>query len=91
MTMLKDRGVSLKMTFPHDEFGFDIGSLKSKAASLYKKGATRLQVEEAIGNPCLNVLSELENKGYTIIKRKVRIGKNRPHYLYCIIGGKNET
>jgi hypothetical protein len=78
------------MTFDKDEFGFIAGSLKSKAARLYKVGATRLQVEEAIGDPQLNVLSELESMGYTIHRKKVRIGKNRPHFKYTI-GNKNET
>lgn len=78
------------MTFPKDEFGFIAGSLKSQAASLYKKGATRLQVKEALGDPCLNILTELENRGYNITRKKVRIGKNRPHYRYTI-GIKNEA
>ncbi len=77
------------MTFTKDEFGFIAGSLKSKAAAMYKTGATRLTVEKAIGYAMLNVLSELEMLGYTIHKKKVRIGKNRPHYLYTI-GGRNE-
>jgi len=76
------------MTFAKDKFGFIAGSLKSKAASMYEEGATRLAVEKAIGYAMLNVLSELEMLGYTIHKKKVRIGKNRPHFLYTI-GGKS--
>ena len=77
------------MTFAKDEFGFIAGSLKSKAAAMYRKGATRVVVEEALGDPVLNVLSELEELGYKITKKKVRVGKARPHYRYTI-GGKNE-
>jgi len=72
------------MPFEKDEYGFEANSLKSKAAAMYKVGATRVQVEEALGDPCLNVLSELEGKGYKIVKKKVRIGKNRPHFRYLI-------
>lgn len=68
-----------------DEFGFKHSSLKSKAAALYKQGATRLQVYEALGDPCLNVLSEVEGMGFTVLRKKVRIGKNRPHFKYTII------
>ena len=77
------------MTFAKDRYGFIAGSLKSKAASMYEEGATRLAVEKAIGYAMLNVLSELEMLGYTIHKKKVRVGKNRPHYLYRI-GGRHE-
>ncbi len=77
------------MSFAKDEYGFIAGSLKSKAAAMYKTGATRLAVEKAVGYALLNVLHELEIMGYTIHKKKVRIGKNRPHFLYRI-GGKNE-
>lgn len=77
------------MPFDKDQFGFIAGSLKSKAAAMYQVGATRLQVEAALGDPQLNVLKELEDMGYKIIKKKVRIGKNRPHFKYTI-GGKND-
>ena len=67
-----------------DEFGFRRSSLKSKAAAMYRQGATRLQVHEALGEPMLNVLSEVEAMGYKIVRKKVRIGFNRPHYRYTI-------
>jgi hypothetical protein len=73
------------MTFAKDEFGFIAGSQKSKAAGMYLKGATRKEVETALGNPYLNVLTEIEKLGFKIIRNKVRIGKNRPHYRYTII------
>jgi len=77
------------MTFAKDKFGFIAGSLKSKAVAMYEQGATRLAVEKATGYARLVVLQELKAMGYTIIKKKVRIGKNRPHYLYTI-GGRSE-
>lgn len=74
------------MSFDKDEFGFIAGSLKSKAAAMYKTGATRLEVEAALGDPCLNVLTELTNMGYKITKRKVKVVKSRPHFKYKIEG-----
>jgi hypothetical protein len=72
------------MPFDKDEFGFIKGSLKSKAVALYKKGATRSDVENALGDPVLNVLTELTSMGYKITKKKVRVGKNRPHFKYKV-------
>lgn len=77
------------MSFDKDEFGFIVGSLKSKACILYRRGATRLEIMAALGNDHYNVLRELETMGYKIIKKKVRVGKNRPHFRYRI-GGKSE-
>lgn len=75
---------------PKDEFGFIAGSLKSRAAAMYRLGATRLQVFEALNDPCLNVLAELESMGYTVTRKKVRVGKNRPHFKYTIVGGPDD-
>ena len=83
-------GQNTKMAFDKDEFGFIAGSKKSKAASMYRRGATRIEVEDATGYARLVVLQELRVMGYDIIKKKVRIGKNRPHFLYTI-GGKNDS
>ena len=67
-----------------DKYGFESGSLRSKAAALYEKGATREEVTAVIGSTSLAVLTELKQKGYTIHKKRVRVGKNRPHYKYTI-------
>jgi len=68
-----------------DKYGFVEGSLRSQAAALYEKGATREQVKAALGSVAqLNVLAELEAKGYKILKRRIRIGKSRPHIQYTI-------
>lgn len=74
---------------PLDCYGFREGSLRSKAASLYAKGATREEVKAQIGVTHLVVLAELEAKGYTIIKKKIKVGKGRRQYRYTI-GGKYE-
>jgi hypothetical protein len=72
-----------------DKYGFRIGSLKSRAADLYSYGATREEVTAALGSTQLKVLTELESKGFVIHKKRIRVGKNRPHYRYTI-GDKNE-
>jgi hypothetical protein len=55
-----------------DGFGYREGSLRSKAAALYsnKKGATLAEVKEKLGSVQLNVLKELEGKGYKVKKAK---------------------
>ena len=55
-----------------DEFGYRKGSLKSKAAAQYslKRGATLAEVKEKLGSVQLNVLTELEGKGYKVTKSK---------------------
>lgn len=56
-----------------DAFGFRKGSKKSEAAKLYnsKKGATLAEVKEKIGSSQLNLLKELEEKGWEISRTKV--------------------
>lgn len=73
------------MAFEKDKYGYTDGCMKSKAAAMYALGATRIQVHEALGDPCLNVLRELEDQGYKILRKKVRIGKNKPHIRYTIL------
>lgn len=67
-----------------DEYGFKAGSLRSQAASLYAKGATREAVKAALGVTMLNVLTELEQRGFEITRKRVRVGKSRPHIQYQI-------
>lgn len=54
-----------------DDFGFRKGSIKSRAAALYaaKKGATLKEVKEAVGSVQFNLLTELEEKGFTIDRK----------------------
>lgn len=56
-----------------DEFGLRKGSLKSKAAALYagKKGATLKEVEEKVGSPQFNVLTQLREKGFKVLESKI--------------------
>lgn len=58
-----------------DEYGFRKGSIKSRAAAMYKKGATLSEVKEEIGSVQFNVLGELEKAGFKIKKTEVE-GKN---------------
>ena len=58
-----------------DQFGFRLGSKKSKAAAMYgsKNGATLEETKKALKSTQYNVLTELEEKGYKI-KRSVDSG-----------------
>ena len=58
-----------------DQFGFRLGSKKSKAAAMYgsKNGATLAETKKALKSVQYNVLSELVEKGYKI-KRSVDTG-----------------
>lgn len=51
-----------------DQFGFRLGSKKSKAAAMYgsKNGATLAETKKALKSTQYNVLTELESKGYKI-------------------------
>lgn len=51
-----------------DDFGFRLGSTKSKAAAMYgtKKGATLAEVKAELGSVQYNLLTELEAKGFKI-------------------------
>lgn len=76
-----------------DQFGYRVGSAKSNAAALYVVGATRKEIKDKLGTDQYNVLLELEQQGYIITKKRVRIGKNRPHLRYTIstkVGENNE-
>jgi hypothetical protein len=69
----------------YDKYGFEVGSLRSQAAALYEKGATRVQVKEVCGTNMLNVLELVREKGYKVKVQRVRVGKNRPHFKYTIM------
>jgi hypothetical protein len=63
-----------KQPIPLDEYGFRIGSLKSRAAVMYAQGATFKQVLAALGSPQLRLLQELEVKGFAVTKEKIATG-----------------
>lgn len=54
-----------------DQFGFRTGTMKSKAAAMYasKRGATLAEVKAELNSTQFNLLTELEAKGFEIIKR----------------------
>jgi len=62
-----------------DQFGFRLGSKKSKAASLYAKpkGATLAEIKKALRSVQFNLLTELESKGYKIKRELVAGGHGR--------------
>lgn len=61
-----------------DAFGFAIGTLKSRAASLYaaRDGATAAEVKAALGSLQLNLLTVLVKRGFTVTKAKEKADKN---------------
>lgn len=54
-----------------DQFGFRKGSIKSQAAQMYatKKGSTLGEIKEKLGSTQFNLLTQLEEKGWTIGKK----------------------
>lgn len=64
--------VEKKPAAERDAFGFRKGSKKSEAAKMYstKKGATLAEVKEKTGSSQLNLLKELEEKGWAVSKTK---------------------
>jgi hypothetical protein len=74
------------LTIPADQYGFKVGSLRSQAAILYTYGATREYVKLRLGSTQLNVLAELEARGFKIQKTRIRVkGYACPHIQYKII------
>lgn len=57
---------------PLDEYGYREGSLKSQAAAMYgsKKGATLEEVKAKLKSVQLNLLTDLEAKGFKVSKVK---------------------
>jgi hypothetical protein len=57
---------------PLDAFGFRVDCLKSQAAAMYagKKGATLGEVKKALKSSQLNLLTELEGRGFKVSKVK---------------------
>ena len=57
-----------------DKFSFKIGTIKSKAASMYarKSGASTEEVEEEFNGAQLNLLKEAAERGHTVKKEKTQ-------------------
>lgn len=68
-----------------DEFGFRIGSLRSKAAALYKKGATLEEVTSKLGSVQYNILAKMEERGHKVTVTKVTHKDwKRPRFKYKV-------
>ena len=67
-----------------DVYGFREGSMKSQAAAMYsrKEGATLEEVKSALKSSQLNLLKELEAKGYKVKKVKEEGNGNKPVTRY---------
>lgn len=77
----KDKGkkdAPAKKKAERDQFGFRKNSKRSEAAKLYstKKGATLNEIKEKTGSSQLNLLTELEGKGFKIERTKEK-GKGK--------------
>jgi hypothetical protein len=61
-----------KAATPTDDYGYREGSLKSQAAAMYgsKKGATLEEVKAKLKSVQLNLLTDLEAKGFKVSKVK---------------------
>lgn len=59
-----------------DAYGFKLDTVRSKAAAMYasKKGATVAEVQEALGSLQLNLLKDVEKRGFTIERTKEKGG-----------------
>ena len=55
-----------------DQYGFRKGTLKSRAAVMYaaKKGATLAEVKAALDSTQFNLLTQLEEQGYTVERKQ---------------------
>lgn len=70
-----------------DEFGFRKGTIKSRAALMYKKGATLAEVRDEVGSVQFNLLTELETAGFEIKKTTVKgTGGARDATKYKVLG-----
>lgn len=56
-----------------DQYGFRKGTLKSRAAAMYasKKGATLAEVKAALDSTQFNLLTQLEEQGFTVERTQV--------------------
>lgn len=69
-----------------DQYGFRVGSERSKAAAIYSQGATRDDVIAQLGNPHMKVLSFVKLRGFTVKRERIRVPKrSAPHYRYTIL------
>lgn len=71
---------------PVDGFGFQVGSLKSKAAAMYasRGGATVGEVKEHLGSNQFNLLTELAKKGSKVKKVAEKQDKGRSVTRYFL-------
>jgi hypothetical protein len=76
----------------HKLFGFPVGTKKNAAAAMYlsAQGATTEEVIQKVGDTKLNLLKEVEARGYSVMKSKVRSARgttvtSRPYARGCMI------
>jgi hypothetical protein len=71
----------------HKLFGFPVGTKKNAAAAMYlsAQGATTEEVIQKVGDTKLNLLKEVEARGYSVMKSKVRSARGTTVTRYKII------
>jgi hypothetical protein len=69
-----------------DQFGFRVGTLKSRAAAIYasKRGATLAEVRNKLESTQFNLLTELKGKGFKIREEQVQGEGTRKVTRYTI-------
>lgn len=69
-----------KETTPLDDFGFRKGTIRSKAAAMYSsaKGATIMEVKAKLGSVQYNMLINLEQNGFKLVRKEIDGLGNRP-------------
>jgi hypothetical protein len=83
------KAVKAKAAVTADVFGFRTGSMKSKAAAMYssKKGATLEEVKTSLGSVQLNLLKDLEQRGFKV-KRVKEAGDGKRQVTRYFLSGK---
>lgn len=69
-----------KEATPLDDFGFRKGTIRSKAAAMYSsaRGATIMEVKAKLGSVQYNMLINLEQNGFKLIRKEIDGLGNRP-------------
>lgn len=75
-----------KPEIKRDAFGFREGTVKSKAAAMYasKDGATVDEIRDALNSVQLNLITELEKRGFTVKREKEKKPSGRIITRYFI-------
>jgi hypothetical protein len=70
-----------------DQFGFRLGTIKAQAAAMYasKKGATLGEVKEKLESAQFNLLTEVAEKGFKVLRSESQGDSGRKVTRYTIV------